>query len=86
MSVEIRLPRLGQTSDEMTIVEWLKAEGEPVLLGEALLIVETDKAIVEVPAAVAGTLTKIIARPGEEVESGALIACIAEPNATPPRV
>jgi len=44
MAIEIRLPALGQTADEMEILSWLKQIGDRVSVAEALLVVETKKA------------------------------------------
>jgi pyruvate dehydrogenase E2 component (dihydrolipoamide acetyltransferase) len=76
MAEEIRLPPLGQTSDEMSIVEWYKKEGDSVSIGEPLLSVETDKAQVDVESAEEGIVLKIIAQPGELLTSGSLLAYV----------
>ncbi len=46
----VRMPALGQTSDELRIISWLKKEGDLVEQGEPLLEVETDKVTLEVEA------------------------------------
>lgn len=51
MAYEIRLPALGQTSDELEIVAWHKHVGDRVEIAEPLLCVETDKAQVDVESA-----------------------------------
>ncbi|OGK89514.1 MAG: biotin attachment protein, partial [Candidatus Rokubacteria bacterium GWF2_70_14] len=58
MRVKVKIPKLGLTMTEATIVEWLKAVGEPVTAGEALLVIETEKAEVEVEAPASGTLVE----------------------------
>lgn len=78
MATEIRMPALGQTSDELRILRWLKAEGEAVKAGEPLLEVETDKATLEIEAAVAGELLKVICPEGESAEAGAVIAYVGK--------
>ncbi len=50
MAYEVLLPKLGQTVEESRIVEWLKAEGDPVERGDVLFTVETDKAVLDVEA------------------------------------
>lgn len=72
----LRMPPLGTTSDELRILEWLKAEGDEVALGEPLLAVETDKATLEVEAAVAGTLLRIVRDAGEVAGVGVVIAYV----------
>lgn len=76
MAYEIRMPPLGQTSDELKVAAWLKGEGDEVKVGEPLLEVETDKATLEVEAVVAGTLLKIIHPEGVTVTAGTGIAWI----------
>ena len=56
----VRMPPLGQTSDELRIVSWLKREGDAVEQGEPLFEVETDKATLEVEAFSSGILRKIL--------------------------
>ena len=80
MAHNVRMPDLGQTTEELRIVEWLKAEGDSVELGESLLEVETDKATLAVEAAVAGTLLKIVHGAGETVEAGSVVAYVGKPG------
>ena len=61
------MPKLDHLSEEATIVEWLKAEGDPVEKGEIILRVETNKAELEVESDRSGVLTKIYHGDGEEV-------------------
>lgn len=72
----IRMPALGQTSDELRIISWLKKEGDQVELGEPLFEVETDKVTLEVEAFISGILKKIVHQADEVVEVGTLIAYI----------
>ena len=78
MAHAVRMPPLGETTDELRIVEWLKAEGDEVALGEPLLAVETDKVTLEVEAAAAGTVLEILHRAGESVRVGTVIAYVGE--------
>ena len=61
------MPPLGQTSDELRLLGWHKAEGEAVDEGELLLEIETDKATLDVEASVSGTLLRVDCREGETV-------------------
>lgn len=74
----VRMPALGQTTDELRIISWLKKEGDPVEQGEALFEVETDKATLEVEAFTGGILRKIVHQADEIVEVGTLIAYIGQ--------
>ena len=80
------MPSVGQTTDELVIVEWLKKEGDTVALGESLYRVQTDKAQVEVESVAAGTLLKILRDAGDTVRAGSPVAYIgAAGEAVPPQ-
>lgn len=76
---EIRLPALGQTSDEMEILTWYKAVGDRVEIAEPLLCVETDKAQVDVESAEEGVVLRILVEPGQVRSTGDLIAYVGDP-------
>ena len=80
MARPVRMPPLGATSDELQIVQWLKEVGAVVEQGEPLLEVETDKATLEVEAAVAGTLLAVLHGAGETVPVGEVIAYVGAPG------
>jgi pyruvate dehydrogenase E2 component (dihydrolipoyllysine-residue acetyltransferase) len=84
MATPVRMPPLGQTSDELRIVAWLGVEGAEVVPGQPLLAVETDKAELEVEATAAGTLLRIVHTAGETVRAGTVVAWVGEPGETPP--
>ncbi|WOK35596.1 2-oxoglutarate dehydrogenase complex dihydrolipoyllysine-residue succinyltransferase [Sphingomonas sp. C3-2] len=81
MATEVKVPVLGESITEATIGEWLKKPGEAVAADEPIASLETDKVAVEVPAPVAGVMGEQIAKPGDTVEVGALIALIEEGGA-----
>jgi pyruvate dehydrogenase E2 component (dihydrolipoamide acetyltransferase) len=76
----VRMPPLGATSNELRIVQWLKDVGATVELGEPLLEVETDKATLEVEAAVSGTLLAVLHGPGETIAVGEVLAFVGAPG------
>lgn len=78
MVEKVKVPNLGESVTEATIGNWLKAEGDAVALDEPIAELETDKVALEVPAPVAGILKKILAREGDEVKVGSIIAEIEE--------
>ncbi len=80
------MPSVGQTTDELVIVEWLKKEGDAVALGESLFSVQTDKAQVEVESIAAGTLLKVLRDAGDTVRSGSPVAYIGAPGEAVPDV
>ncbi|MBI1968529.1 E3 binding domain-containing protein [Candidatus Woesearchaeota archaeon] len=63
----IILPKIEPNTEEATIVEWLKKEGDLVKKGEALFVIETSKAAIEVEAEETGTLRKIMVPEGKTV-------------------
>jgi pyruvate/2-oxoglutarate dehydrogenase complex dihydrolipoamide acyltransferase (E2) component len=75
--VQIRMPDLSPTDNEVTLVRWHVAVGEKVALGQPLLEVETAKAVMDVESVAAGVLTEVLAEPGAAVLIGAPIAVIA---------
>jgi len=76
MANEIRLPALGQTADEMEIILCHKQVGDRVSIAEPLLVVETDKAQVDVESPEEGILLKIVAEPGTVLNTGDLVAYV----------
>uniref|UniRef100_UPI004047FBFB dihydrolipoamide acetyltransferase family protein n=1 Tax=Algoriphagus sp. TaxID=1872435 RepID=UPI004047FBFB len=79
-SVEMLMPKMGESIIEGTILTWLKKEGDSIEADESVLEVATDKVDTEVPATHGGILTKILAKEGEVVAVGSAIAII-ETNA-----
>jgi pyruvate dehydrogenase E2 component (dihydrolipoamide acetyltransferase) len=72
----VKMPQLGETVVEGTIVKWLKAEGDAVERDEPLFEISTDKVDTEVPSPMAGTIAKILVQEGETVEVGTELAAI----------
>jgi pyruvate dehydrogenase E2 component (dihydrolipoamide acetyltransferase) len=78
------MPALEPTQETGKLVCWRKKEGEPVIKGEPLLEVETDKAVVEIEAPGDGILAAVKAQPGEAIPVGTIIAWIVLPGERPP--
>ena len=70
----LRMPRLGETMEEGVIVSWMVAEGATYARGDAILEIETDKTVAEVPALYDGRLLRVLAGPGDKLAVGAPIA------------
>jgi pyruvate dehydrogenase E2 component (dihydrolipoyllysine-residue acetyltransferase) len=83
---EITMPKAGQSMEEGTIISWLKEEGDEVEVGDVLLEVETDKAVVDVESTQSGTLRKILRAEDEIVPVLAVIAFIGDPDEEIPEV
>jgi pyruvate dehydrogenase E2 component (dihydrolipoamide acetyltransferase) len=81
----VRMPPLGATSNELRILQWLKEVGSTVEQGELLLEVETDKATLEVEAAVSGTLLAVLHGAGETVAVGEVLAFVGSPGEEVPQ-
>ena len=78
MSIEIKVPVLGESVVEATVAKWMKNTGEAVNADEPIVELETDKVSLEVPAPKAGILTDIIAQEGDTVEVDAVLALLQE--------
>ncbi|MGQ0673581.1 MAG: 2-oxoglutarate dehydrogenase complex dihydrolipoyllysine-residue succinyltransferase [Hyphomicrobium sp.] len=78
MTIEIRVPTLGESVTEATVGRWFKSQGEAVKADEPLVELETDKVTVEVPAPAAGVLAEIKVPKGTTVAIGALLGALAE--------
>jgi 2-oxoglutarate dehydrogenase E2 component (dihydrolipoamide succinyltransferase) len=78
MAVELRVPEVGESITEVQIGTWLKNEGDTVERDEALVEIESDKATLELPAPVSGTLSQVLKKKGESAKVGDLIATIGE--------
>ena len=76
MEVEVIMPRLGQEMTKGTIIEWYKKEGDQVDKDEALFLVDTEKATIDVESEVAGVLKKILVKETEEAPVGQVVAII----------
>lgn len=74
--VEFRLPKLGMSIVEGTISEWLVSKGDVVAEGQAMLVVEMDKADTELPAPIAGTVVDLAVPAGATVDVGEVLAVI----------
>jgi pyruvate dehydrogenase E2 component (dihydrolipoyllysine-residue acetyltransferase) len=80
VALEIVMPRLSDSMEEGTIVQWLVQSGDHVDEGQALVEVETDKASVVYEAQAAGVVLSLRASEGDSVRVGAPIAVIGEPG------
>ena len=83
MTIEIKVPVLGESITEATVGRWFKKPGDAVKADEPLVELETDKVTVEVPAPVAGVLGDILAAQGATVAIGALLGALNEGGASP---
>ena len=73
MAIELKVPAVGESITEVMIGEWLKAEGDWVAEDEPLVIIETDKVNVELPAPEGGILKQILKQEGDDAEVGDVV-------------
>ncbi len=81
MTIEIKVPTLGESVTEATVGQWFKKPGDAIKVDEPLVELETDKVTVEVPAPVAGVLADITVAQGTTVNIGAVLGFIKEGTA-----
>jgi pyruvate dehydrogenase E2 component (dihydrolipoamide acetyltransferase) len=81
MSEPIIMPDLGSGMEEATLLNWVKKVGDTISSGDVIAEVETDKATVEVPATVSGTITQLIGKAGDMLKVGAPIGYVGEGGA-----
>ncbi len=74
--IEIKMPRLSDTMEEGAISTWRKQPGDKVAVGDVLVEIETDKAVMEYEAYQAGTLAEILIPEGRNADIGAPIALL----------
>ena len=86
MATPIIMPKFGQMTEESAIVEWCKKEGDPVAKGDILFTVETDKSVMEVESFEAGTLLKILVKPGVSVPVQSTVGFLGQPGEAIPQV
>ena len=80
MATSIVMPQMGYDMKEGKVVRWHKQEGDPVIRGEVIADIETDKATVEFEAYTAGVLRKIVVQEGVAIPVGRVIAIITDPD------
>ncbi|RPF22637.1 dihydrolipoamide acetyltransferase family protein [Myceligenerans xiligouense] len=86
MTRTFTLPDLGEGLTEAEIVTWLVAEGDVVVVDQAVAEVETAKSVVEVPTPYAGVVRRLCAGEGETLEVGLPLLEVGEPVAAAPAV
>ncbi len=75
---DVVMPRLSDSMEEGTILQWLKSVGDEVAVGDELVEIETDKANMAYESDLAGTLTEIVAEEGETLPIGSVIARVGD--------
>ena len=78
MTIEIKVPTLGESITEATVAKWLKKEGDTFATDEPLVEIETDKITLEVSAPSSGVLEKIYVNEGKDIKVGGILGTISE--------
>jgi len=76
---EIVMPRLSDSMEEGTVLQWLKQVGDEIAIGDEIVEIETDKANMAYESDVAGTLAEILAEEGATLPIGSPIATVGDP-------
>ncbi|MGE3976910.1 MAG: 2-oxoglutarate dehydrogenase complex dihydrolipoyllysine-residue succinyltransferase [Nitrospira sp.] len=78
MSIELKIPTIGESITEVQIDEWLKSPGETVRQDEPIVSLETEKTSLDLPAPVSGVLVRVLKKKGEMAHVGEVIAYLDE--------
>ncbi|MFP2910909.1 biotin/lipoyl-containing protein, partial [Pyxidicoccus sp. 3LFB2] len=76
MAVELKVPPLGESITEAVVGKWNKKMGDAVSADEPLVVLETDKVTIDVPAPAAGALSSIAFKEGDKVRVGEVLGLI----------
>src|SRR5271168_1793761 len=71
--IEFKLPALGENIEQGDLVRLMIAPGAAVSEGQAVMELETDKAVVEVPSSVSGTIKEILVKEGDKIKVGQVV-------------
>lgn len=82
MAIELKLPDVGDNIEKGTVVTVLVNPGDTVTEGQPLIEIETDKAVVEVPASAAGTIEAVSVKVGDTIPVGGVIATLGGDSAS----
>src|SRR5688572_27040089 len=80
MATEIIMPNLGFDTQQARLVEWLKQVGDPVMAGDIIAVIESDKANVELESIASGVLLEQLFPADSEIAVGAVIARVGQPS------
>ena len=78
MATEFKLPELGENIEAADVANVLVKEGDIVKKDQAIIEIETDKATIEVPSTVEGTITKLLVKSGDKVKVGSVVMIVDE--------
>lgn len=82
MATEFKLPELGENIEAADVANVLVKEGDTVKKDQAIIEIETDKATIEVPSNIEGTITKLLVKSGDKVKVGSVVMVVDEGGST----
>jgi len=78
MATEFKLPELGENIETADVTNVLVKEGDMIKKDQAIIEIETDKATIEVPSTIEGTITKLFVKSGDKVKVGSVVMVVDE--------
>jgi len=78
MAIQIKVPDVGTTVEEVTLIKWRKNQGDFIKKGEIIAEIETDKAVVELESIAEGKILKILCKEGDVIKKGETIAYVGD--------
>jgi len=78
MPIELVVPKVGESITEVMVADWLKQEGDMIARDANVVVLESDKATVELPSPVSGKLTRILKKKGDMAQVGEVIGMMEE--------
>jgi pyruvate dehydrogenase E2 component (dihydrolipoamide acetyltransferase) len=85
MASEFKLPELGENIESGTVISVKVSAGDTVSIDQVIMELETDKAVIEVPSEVEGTIEKVSVKEGEEVKVGQVVLTVKEGSSAAPK-
>jgi 2-oxoglutarate dehydrogenase E2 component (dihydrolipoamide succinyltransferase) len=78
MQIEIKVPAIGESISEVELGDWKKGKGDPVRKDEPLVVLESEKATVDLPAPESGVLTSVLKQKGETAKVGEVLGYLEQ--------
>jgi 2-oxoglutarate dehydrogenase E2 component (dihydrolipoamide succinyltransferase) len=83
MPVPLKVPNVGESITEVEIGQWLKNNGDVVRENDPVVVIETEKATLEIPAPISGKISEVLKKTGEKAAVGEVIAYMESASAAP---
>src|SRR6476469_8984086 len=81
MQIELKVPSVGESITEVEVGQWLKKEGDAVAKDESVVVIESEKTTLELPAPAAGVIGKILKQKGQTAQVGEIIGMMQQDGA-----